>query len=364
VEISWKYLAGTPIGKHWADRFINFDYIEKQCRKKQLGLPDPGLGAFRFSTEHSTDIRNLFGTSKKVQKTDGSPVFVRVVFLSQSDTSGDPIKKVFPKGVPNTKWEKIEARQKGPGCRTNPKKLSGTEFCPFKGVCPSACISEAGNMAYQANVQARYAKSWFWLTEPILYLRVILSEIRVYSQTALISGDEFYARLNGTSDIPWERYIFMDEFKESIQAGFGGFYDYTKWGYQPRVGSFKRTMGYDFPESYHLTFSFDEKKSSAAEGKKWLKKGFSMSIILRKEIAQSLLATWQPHFPFLVDGDATDFRFADPPAALVILKRKGKLKARSEGITHLRTESEALDWIQWINECAYSEGKQGRGWSA
>ena len=83
MEISWKYLAGTPIGKHWADRFINFDYIEKQCRKKQLGLPDPGLGAFRFSTEHSTDIRNLFGTSKKVQKTDGSPVFVRVVFLSQ-----------------------------------------------------------------------------------------------------------------------------------------------------------------------------------------------------------------------------------------------------------------------------------------
>ena len=110
MKLNWKYLADTPFGKHWADKYINFDHIcfEVNKPKPELGLPDPGLGYFRFLTKDG-NLRNLLGKSMKIEKEDGTPVFVMVMFLSPSADSDISINKLFPKSG----WQYGRVKGKG-----------------------------------------------------------------------------------------------------------------------------------------------------------------------------------------------------------------------------------------------------------
>mgnify|MGYP001235887490 CR=1 FL=1 len=90
MELKWKYLT-APLGRHWADKYIDFEFLDTlytkghrffggKGKKRWFPQVDNGLGDFRFQTA-SGNLRPLLSSSLKIEKSDGSAVFVRVLYL-------------------------------------------------------------------------------------------------------------------------------------------------------------------------------------------------------------------------------------------------------------------------------------------
>ena len=159
--------------------------------------------------------------------------------------------------------------------------------CPYAGGCAGLCLVDSGQMAaaYEP-MAAGYFKTWYFFLYPLFFIRQIIVECFINSYDSYTQKVSFYARLNGTSDIPWERYIDMDglvakvnEFmfdwnEEQLEKGgkdaklakkrkeegipaMGGFYDYNKYPYADRK-FFGDWINGKCPETYDLTFSISE----------------------------------------------------------------------------------------------------------
>jgi hypothetical protein len=117
-------------------------------------------------------------------------------------------------------------------------------------------------------------------------------------------------RLNGTTDILWEKHLDMTKYPE-IQ-----FYDYTKWGYGQRL----TVKGIP---NYHLTFS-------KSENTDWhtitmlIKSGINVAVVFDKIPKEHL---GLPVF----NGDNNDLRFLDPAGHIIGLSAKGKAKKDTSG---------------------------------
>tara|TARA_R110002110_G_scaffold303550_1_gene517702 strand:- start:475 stop:966 length:492 start_codon:yes stop_codon:yes gene_type:complete len=106
-------------------------------------------------------------------------------------------------------------------------------------------------------------------------------------------------RLNGTSDIRWERTDIMDMFPSVT------FYDYTKHKNRKRL-----------PKNYSLTFS----RSEATTHEEWCRAiddGMNVAVVFRDEIPEGWLGV-----P-VIDGTTHDLRFLDPKPCIVGLTAKG-----------------------------------------
>ena len=113
-------------------------------------------------------------------------------------------------------------------------------------------------------------------------------------------------RLNGTSDIRWEKLKVREgknifELYPDVQ-----FYDYTK---NP-----KRFDG-SMPSNYHLTFSRSEDNDKHAMA--ILGKGYNVAMVFNK-----LPETYKGYR--VVNGDETDLRFLDEQGVIVGLKYKNQ----------------------------------------
>jgi hypothetical protein len=135
-------------------------------------------------------------------------------------------------------------------------------------------------------------------------------------------------RLNGTSDILWERVTVSIplehgcsvEFK-NVMAPFPDvqFYDYTK--HNPA----KRTK---LPANYHLTYSVSDDPASALRAIVALKLGWNVSVVFRKALPDRVPGLL---YAPVVDGDETDLRFLER-GVIVGLKAKGRAKVRHYGL--------------------------------
>jgi hypothetical protein len=120
-------------------------------------------------------------------------------------------------------------------------------------------------------------------------------------------------RLNGTSDINWERYSVIQAFNK-VQ-----FYDYTK-------NYFRMNLFLDgkLPSNYSLTFSRSETNENDCIS--ILKRGGNVAVVFRSKV---LPTHWQG-FP-VINGDENDLRFLDPKGVVVGLTAKGKAKSDTSG---------------------------------
>jgi hypothetical protein len=118
-------------------------------------------------------------------------------------------------------------------------------------------------------------------------------------------------RLNGTSDIRWEREA-PEVFAEfpSVQ-----FYDYTKIPTRR-----------DLPANYHLTFSYSGANERYREfWRAAVDAGLNVAVVFRKDLPDTFLG-----LP-VVNGDESDIRPYDPTGVIVGLKAKGKAKRDVSG---------------------------------
>ena len=193
-----------------------------------------------------------------------------------------------------------------------PSTLSGYQVCPFAKVagCEKSCLNTAGRGAMNSVQKARIAKTKYFMEDQEAFMEQLVKEIRALIKKAEKMDLIPVVRLNGTSDILWERvgvggdggigYSNLMEMFPELQ-----FYDYTK--------HIKRNV----PKNYHITFSY-----SPMYGKK---SDHNMAVVFKGKIPVKFMGRK------VVNGDENDLRFLDQRNVIVALKAKGKAKKDTSG---------------------------------
>jgi hypothetical protein len=166
-------------------------------------------------------------------------------------------------------------------------------------------------MQMPSSARARDRRSALYLEDQDHFLTLLRADLYELRETARHLGMTPAARLNGTSDIPWER-LYREVFEEFPEIRF---FDYTKL--RPRMWAFLdgQSGGAAWPENYHLTFSLSEKNRGDAI--ELLRRGGNVAVVFWPDLPKSWLG-----YP-VIDGDEHDARFLDPKGVVVGLSAKG-----------------------------------------
>jgi len=216
-----------------------------------------------------------------------------------------------------------------------PSYLSGRNVCPHATPgCIAACLNTAGrggiakaaegrltapeNGAHvpdNAIQRARLARTLAFFEDRGAFVVKLEREIVAHVRAAERAGLKPAVRLNGTSDLAWERIAphLFERFPE-VQ-----FYDYTK--------SAKRAMAHAegrMPRNYHLTLSRSE--SNERDCVLVHHAGGTVAAVCAPDYFEGAIAHGGA-----VNGDLHDLRFLDPRGALVALKAKGRAKRDASG---------------------------------
>jgi hypothetical protein len=193
--------------------------------------------------------------------------------------------------------------------------------------CLAACLFTAGRAGiFEAVNAARVMRTRFLHENRAGFIAALKGEISALIRKAKRRGLKPVVRLNGTSDLPWEK-LAPELFAEFPQIRF---YDYTK--------SLRRAVAFakgELPRNYHLTFSYSETNAAAAGIA--LAAGVNVAAVADgvkpgQRFALPGLPEPRPTF----SADRHDLRFLDRKAAdgrgrIGILKAKGKARADQSG---------------------------------
>ena len=164
---------------------------------------------------------------------------------------------------------------------------------------------------------ARLKKTQRFFADRQQFLWDLVNEIRALKRKAQARGMKAAVRLNGTSDLPYEKYKVRDTGKNIMQL-FPDiqFYDYTKL--ETRI-----TKG-QLPANYHLTFSRAEDNDHKVDQ---VLEHTSAAVVFAGD---ALPETWRG-YP-VIDGDEHDARFTDAgPGTIIGLLAKGRGKKDETG---------------------------------
>ena len=197
-----------------------------------------------------------------------------------------------------------------------PADLSGHEVCPkrTKG-CTDACLNKAGRggmfrKGENTNMiqKARIRKTVEFFSNRDQFMKDLYQDIRKAIKFAERKGLTPVFRLNGTSDLSWEKYTVGNTDMNLFQLfPTVQFYDYTKV-----LG--RKTAQYP---NYHLTFSRAE--NNDADVGMALAEGMNVTAVY-DEIPAGMFS-----------ADETDLRFLDPRVGIIGLKAKGPAKKDYSG---------------------------------
>lgn len=198
-----------------------------------------------------------------------------------------------------------------------PYNLSGKNVCPNASAgCAAACLNTSGRGAMHVVQAARLKKTQRFFADRQQFLWDLVNEIRALKRKAQARGMKAAVRLNGTSDLPYEKYKVRDTGKNIMEL-FPDiqFYDYTKL--ETRI-----TKG-QLPANYHLTFSRAEDNDHKLDA---VLEHTSAAVVFSGELP----ATWRG-YP-VIDGDEHDARFTDAgPGTVIGLLVKGQGKKDTTG---------------------------------
>lgn len=191
-----------------------------------------------------------------------------------------------------------------------PADISGYEVCPKATAgCKAACLYSAGRGAFNNVQQARIAKTKRFFEDRENFMAELVDDIGRLERKAAREGMQPAVRLNGTSDIAWEKIRVRKgslEYRNVMEAfPLIQFYDYTKIA--------GRKAAVQIP-NYHLTFSLAE--DNDADAKAALDNGMNLAVVMKlKRNDEKPLTFWKRP---VIDGDQTDVRFKDPKGGHVV----------------------------------------------
>ena len=202
-----------------------------------------------------------------------------------------------------------------------PADLSGRETCPKRTAgCTAACLNTAGRggmfkKGETTNMiqKARIRKTKYFFEDRDGFMKDLYHDIVKAKKFAERKGLIPVFRLNGTSDLSWEKYEVGTTGMNLFQLfPTTQFYDYTKVP--------KRKV--DSIGNYHLTFSQADGNGKDAD---WaISKNMNVTVVFDKIPAEY---KGKPVF----NADETDLRFLDPKGVVLGLKAKGRAKKDRTG---------------------------------
>jgi len=216
-----------------------------------------------------------------------------------------------------------------------PASLSGHNTCPkaTEG-CKAACLNTAGRggmfkRGESTNTiqQARIRKTKLFYSDREQFMALLVKDIELAIKQSARLGLIPVFRLNGTSDLSWEKYpvkmgnvIYSNIFNA---FGFVQFYDYTKV-----LG--RKVSGIS---NYHLTFSAAD--GNDADVLSAIQQGYNIATVfgIKKTLPMPESYLGRPVF----NGDESDLRFLDPKGVVVGLYAKGKAKKDTSGFVKYPT---------------------------
>ena len=196
-----------------------------------------------------------------------------------------------------------------------PSDLSGKNTCPKATPgCIAACLNTAGRggmfkKGENTNViqKARIRKTVAFFFDRDAFMQDLVSDINKAIKLATKLGLTPVFRLNGTSDLSWEKYdagqgLNIFETFPNVQ-----FYDYTKV-LGRKIAQYK---------NYHLTFSKAD--------------GNDADVAAALEQGMSVVAVYDEIPAGVPSADETDLRFLDAKGVMLGLKAKGRAKKDYSG---------------------------------
>jgi len=190
--------------------------------------------------------------------------------------------------------------------------LSPGVYCPRAEACLEVCLGHAsGLMTMLSSANARDRRTALYAADQEHFFDLLRCDLRRLREDARSAGMTPAARLNGTSDIPFER-LHPEVFSE---FGDVQFYDYTKLGSRVRACLRRREGTGVFPDNYHLTFSLSE--TNRAEARSLLEAGAGVAVVFWPTSPETFWG--RP----TVNGDLHDARFLDPEGSVIGLSAKG-----------------------------------------
>lgn len=195
--------------------------------------------------------------------------------------------------------------------------------------CIDGCLNTAGRGAFNNVQKARIAKTVRYMKDRAGFMAQLVEDLRRFSNYCKRKGVQPCVRLNGTSDIMWEKghpVVIEGVRYDSVMAAFPGvqFYDYTKiYSRADKV----------MPNNYTLTFSYSAANGAFAHSIRMAHlAGANVAVVFRNK-ARATQAIAEGFFSgsTVISGDETDMRFLDPKGVVVALYAKGKAKKDQSG---------------------------------
>jgi hypothetical protein len=234
-----------------------------------------------------------------------------------------------------------------------PYKSSGFNVCPMAELagCWKGCLNTAGRggiskgskrfrtpaglLPDNAIQRARIARTQLFVNDQDEFFRRLYQEIRAFIRKAERMNLTPVIRLNGTSDILWEKLpCKVSDNKRGIHCIFTNifavfpeiqFYDYTK---------IAKRFYRELPSNYYICLSYSE-ASPVYAARCWKARqetGCSLVTVYRdKDAISHARMIAEECKQWFVDGDANDLRFLDRAGSLVALKAKGKARKDTSG---------------------------------
>lgn len=183
------------------------------------------------------------------------------------------------------------------------------KLCPLSKAaqCRQPCLVYSGNAFFDNVMDARVRKTLLFYSDREFFMDQLVLDIMNLKLKAKKENMTLVIRLNGTSDIMWEK-IKVGEHKNIFEM-FPNvqFYDYTK--IEKRIGN--------VPANYDLTFSYSGTEEYLPHVERALKKNARMSVVFKgKQLPAMFMG--RP----VINGDEHDLRFQEPQGVIVGLKFK------------------------------------------
>lgn len=207
-----------------------------------------------------------------------------------------------------------------------PASLSGFNVCQFATPgCRASCLNTAGHGGIIKRGEttneiqlARIARTRLFFENRFAFNAMLVKAIETHVRRATRKGLIPTVRLNGTSDLPWEKIRLNDgrtvlETFPEIQ-----FYDYTK-----NVKRALDNVAGKHPANYHLTFSRAE--SNHDDARDVINAGGNVAVVFGSHPLDTFEGA------DVVNGDLDDLRFLDRRGVVVGLKAKGRARRDTSG---------------------------------
>lgn len=192
-----------------------------------------------------------------------------------------------------------------------PWNLSGYQVCPGGLHCHKFCLNSSGHNKSDVLArgiegskinQGRIKRTRLFYENKPLFMQLLIHEINKTRNYAKKHGMEFSVRLNGTSDLSPEAFVYEGknilEIFPDVQ-----FYDYTK--------VYNRIKLLSKYNNYYLTFSYDG--YNIDECKNFLIGGGNVAVVFAN---QEMLPMKFMGYP-VCDGNLWDMRYLDPKQHVV-----------------------------------------------